>query len=85
MGRSCCPSDVSDVTMMNIGGIKIGMIAVSKIFQKLYKLGIKPEDIKKEELISEFSIYNYIPQEAYNEYAEVLMEEFRKYCIKIAK
>lgn len=38
MGKSCCPSGASDVTMMNISGIKVGMI-VGKIFQILYESG----------------------------------------------
>lgn len=80
MGKSCCPSGASDVTMMNISGIKVGMIAVGKIFQRLFESGKKPEDIQKEEILSVFSIYNYIPPEAYNEYGEALMKEFNKYC-----
>jgi len=38
MGKGCCPSGASDVTMMNISGIKVGMI-VGKIFQILYESG----------------------------------------------
>jgi hypothetical protein len=76
MGKSCCPSGAPKPTMVNVGGIKVGLIAVGEIFQKLYEAGKKPEDIKKEELLSVFSIYNYIPSEAQNEYAETLMEEY---------
>lgn len=41
MGKSCCPSGAPEVTMVNVGGIKIGMIAVGKIFQILYESGKK--------------------------------------------
>jgi len=85
MGKSCCPSGAPKPTMVNVGGVKVGLTAVGEIFQKLYESGKKPEDIKKEDLLSEFSIYNYIPSEAQNEYAEALMNEFKKYCKEMVK
>jgi hypothetical protein len=80
MGKTCCPSGGTKVTMVNVKGVKVGMIATGEIFKKFYEAGKNPEDVKKEELVKEFSIYNYIPSEAQNEYAEALMEEYRKYC-----
>lgn len=80
MGKSCCPSGAPKPTMVNVGGVKVGLTAVGEIFQKLYEAGKKSEDVKKEELVKEFSIYNYIPSEVQNEYAEALMEEYKKYC-----
>jgi len=85
MGKTCCPSGASKVTMVNVGGVKVGIIALGEIFKKLYEAGKKPEDVKKEELVKEFSIYNYIPSEAQNEYAEALLEEYRKYCKEKSK
>jgi hypothetical protein len=85
MGKSCCPSGGTKVTMVNVGGVKVGMIATGKIFIKFYEAGKKPEDVKKEELVKEFSIYNYIPSEAQNEYAEALMGEYGKYCKEKSK
>jgi hypothetical protein len=85
MGKTCCPSGASRVTMVNVGGVKVGIIALGEIFKKLYESGKNPEDVKKEELVKEFSIYNYIPSEAQNEYAEALIEEYRKYCKEKSK
>ncbi len=82
MGKTCCPSGVAKVTMVNVGGIKVGLIAVGEIFKKLSECGKEPEDVRNE-LIKEFSIYNYIPAGAQNEYAEALVEEYRKYREKI--
>ncbi len=79
MGKTCCPSGAPEVTMVNVGGNKVGMIAVAKIFNKLYESGKNPENVKREDLLSEFSIYNYIPSGAQNEYAEALINEFKKY------
>ncbi len=79
MGKTCCPSDAPKPTMVNVGGVKVGMIATGEIFKKFYEAGKKPENVKREELLSEFSIYNYIPSDAQNEYAEALMNEFKKY------
>ncbi len=78
MERTRCPSGAAKVTMVNVGGIKVGLIAVDEIFKKLSESGKKPDDVK-DELIREFSFYNYIPSAAQNEYAEALMEEYRKY------
>ncbi len=85
MGKTCCPSGAPKVTMVNVGGVKVGIIALGEIFKKLYESGKNPEDVKKEELVKEFSIYNYIPSEAQNEYAEALMEEYKKYCKEKSK
>ncbi|NJD75693.1 MAG: hypothetical protein FIB08_01165 [Candidatus Methanoperedens sp.] len=78
MGKTCCPSGSPEVTMVNVGGIKVGLIGVGEIFKKLYESGKKPEDVR-DELINEFSIYNYIPSEAQNEYVKALLEEYKKY------
>jgi hypothetical protein len=37
MGKTCCPSGgtkVTKVTMVNVEGIKVGMIATGEIFKK---------------------------------------------------
>jgi hypothetical protein len=78
MGKTCCPSGGTKITMVNVGGVKVGLIAVGEIFKKLYEAGKKPEDMR-DELIKEFSIYNYIPPGVQNEYALALLEEYRKY------
>ena len=78
MGKTCCPSG-AEVTLVNVGGVKVGLIASSEIFKKLYESGKKPEDVEMEELIKEFSIYNYIPSAAQNDYGEALLEEYTKY------
>ncbi len=79
MGKTCCPSGAPEVTLVNVGGVKVGLIASSKIFKKFYESGKKPEDIEMEELVKEFSIYNYIPSVAQNDYGEALMKEYTKY------
>lgn len=85
MGKTCCPSGAPKVTMVSVRGVKVGLIALGEIFKRLYEAGKNPEDVKREELLSEFSIYNYIPSEAQNEYAETLMNEFKKYCKEMVK
>ncbi len=71
--------------MVNVGGIKVWMIAVGKIFRRLYEAGKNPENMKREDLLSEFSICNYIPSGAQNEYAEALMNEYKKYYKEMIK
>jgi hypothetical protein len=79
MGKTCCPSGATEVTMVNVGGVKVGLIASCEIFKKLYESGKKPEDVEMEELVKEFSIYNYIPSAAQNDYGEALLNEYTKY------
>lgn len=78
MGKTCCPSGAPKPTMIRVGDVVVGLIAADEIFKKLYESGKKPEDVR-DELIREFSIYNYIPSGVQNEYAEALMEEYKKY------
>jgi hypothetical protein len=78
MGKTCCPSS-AEVTLVNVGGVKVGLIASGEIFKKLFESGKKPEDVEMEELVKEFSIYNYIPSSAQNDYGETLMKEYTKY------
>ncbi len=85
LGKTCCPSGTSKITMINVGGVKVGLVALDDVFKKLYEARKKPESVKREELLSEFSIRNYIPSEAENEYAKALMEEYKKYCEKRTK
>ncbi len=73
------PSNNCRITMIKIGGVVVGLAAVSDIFKKLYELGKKPQGIDRKELVREVSIYNYIPSEAEKEYAEALIEEYIKY------
>ncbi len=58
MGKPCCPSGAPKVTMVSVRGVKVGLIALGEIFKRLYEAGKNPEDVKREELLSEFSIYN---------------------------
>jgi len=79
MGKPCCPSGVSKVTMVRVGGVVVGLTAIGEIFEKLYEAGKKPENVDRHELVKEVSIYNYIPSGVQNEYAEALLEEYKKY------
>jgi hypothetical protein len=78
VGKTCCSSG-AEITLVNVGGVKVGLIASNEIFKKLYESGKKPEDVEIEELVKEFSIYNYIPSAAQNDYGEALMKEYTKY------
>jgi hypothetical protein len=46
MGKPCCPSGATEVTMVNVGGVKVGLIARGEIFKKLYESGKKPEEVQ---------------------------------------
>jgi hypothetical protein len=46
MGKTCCQSGATDVTLVNVGGVKVGLIARGEIFKKLYESGKKPEEVQ---------------------------------------
>jgi hypothetical protein len=79
MGKPCCPSGAPKPTMIRVGDVVVGLTAIGEIFKKLYEAGKKPDDVDRHELVKEVSIYNYIPSEGWNEYAEALIEEYKKY------
>jgi len=82
MERTCCLPDDKKITMVRIGDTVVGLASVGEIFEKIYQGKKKPEEIERIELVSEISSHNYVPEEAWDEYAEALIIEYEDYYNK---
>ena len=82
MGRTCCPSNDTKITMVRIGDSMVGLASVGEVFEKIYQGEKKPDEIERIELVRELLSYNYVPEEAWNEYAEALIVEYENYYNK---
>lgn len=82
MERTCCLPDDKKVTMVRIGDTMVGLASVGEVFEKIYQGKKKPEEIERIELVRELSSHNYVPEEAWDEYAEALIIEYEAYYNK---
>ncbi len=82
MERACYPPNGKKITMVRIGDTMVGLASVGEIFEKIYQGKKKPEEIERIELVSEISSHNYVPEEAWDEYAEALIIEYENYYNK---
>ena len=82
MERTCGLPNDKKITMVRIGDAMVGLASVGEVFEKIYQGKKKPEDIERIELVRELSSHNYVPEEAWDEYAEVLIIEYENYYNK---
>ncbi len=82
MERTCYPPNGKKITMVRIGDTMVGLASVGEVFEKIYQGKKKPEEIERIELVSEISSHNYVPEEAWDEYAEALIIEYENYYNK---
>ena len=82
MERTCCLPEDKKITMVRIGDNMVGLASVGEVFEKIYQGKKKPEDIERIELVRELSSHNYVPEEAWDEYAEALIIEYEDYYNK---
>lgn len=68
--------------MVRIGGKMVGLASLGEVFERIYQGEKKPEEIERIELVRELSSHNYVPEEAWDEYAEALIIEYENYYNK---
>jgi hypothetical protein len=80
----CCPPRAEGITYLKIGPrrILVGMLGLETIFQQLYAMGRRPEEVTAAELISMARQFNYIPERPTLEadYATALGEAYARFC-----
>lgn len=69
-----------EVTMVSIGGMKIGLIGLSEIFATLKQMKLSDESEIKKQLLAQVKIQNYVPDSRTEEYAQVLLREYKKFA-----
>ncbi len=77
--KGCGCSVSSGVTILDIGGSKVGIRGLKEIFEDLKERGIEPDEVDKDELLEMFREHNYIASNNEKEYKEALLSEYRKF------
>jgi len=68
-----------DIRMVTIGGTQVGMVGLESIFAELASLKKEPSDELAIKMVEMAGGQNYIPDSAKDEYARVLLKEYRRY------
>ena len=76
---SCCASSDVKRTLVTVGDATIGLAKLDRVFEQLYNSGKSPNGVDGEELVDLASFYNYIPPDAVEAYAEVLVREYVRF------
>ena len=67
-----------EITMLYVGGIKIGLVGLSDIFKELKSSDINKEKEIKSYLLEKVKSQNYIPSFKEKEYALAVFREYKK-------
>jgi len=77
--KPCCAAEaLRRIRRVNVGGITVGLAMLDAIFEEVASLDLPAEEPLKRELLRRAKIYNYIPRQAEDAYAEALLREYRK-------
>ncbi len=77
--KPCCAAEaLRRIRRVNVDGIIVGLAMLDAIFEEVASLGLSAEEPLKKELLRQTKIYNYIPRQAEDAYAEALLREYRK-------
>jgi len=67
-----------DVTMVNIGGTRIGLVGLKEIFEQVKELNITDEEVLKDKLLEKVKSQNYVPPSREEEYRKALLREYKR-------
>jgi small redox-active disulfide protein 2 len=69
-----------EISMVNILGQKIGLIGLSQIFEILMQMNLSDELELKKQLLQQVRVQNYVPDSRTDDYATVLLREYKKFA-----
>jgi hypothetical protein len=73
----CANDALRRVKTIRVNGIPTGIAMHEKVFDEVRDRDIRDEARLKEALLEQVKIYNYIPKDAGDVYAEALVKEYR--------
>lgn len=80
---ACCLPKVAGLTYLKLGpdGITVGMSGLDTVFQQLFLMGRRPEDVTDDELVGMVRRFNWIPNKSSIEadYAVALRQAYTAY------
>lgn len=85
-GKPCCPASAARmVRRLRVGEGEVGIVELEAIFEEARRLLPAPDDRLRAALLARARIFNYIPPQAEDDYAEALLREFKMTCCKEAR
>lgn len=77
--KPCCASDAMQrIRKVDVGGITVGLSMLDCIFEEVASLDLSTDEQLQRELLRQVKIYNYVPRQAEDVYAEAILREYRK-------
>jgi hypothetical protein len=77
--RPCCAAEaLRRIRQVKINGIMTGVTMLDESIATVKKQNLQSEREVRDALMKKVRIYNYVPPGIDNEYAEAVMEEYRK-------
>ena len=77
--KSCCAASAAKmVKKLNIGGTLIGISMCDEIIAEVSHIGLNDEKEIAKELLKRVKMYNYVTPQAENEYADTMLNEYKK-------
>lgn len=75
----CCAADaMQEIRTVDVDGVSVGLAMLDAIFEEVDTLIPLPDDRLKQELLKRVRIYNYIPRNVEDAYAEAILNEYKK-------
>ncbi len=75
--KPCCAAEaMRRIRRVNVGGISVGLAMLDAVFEEVASPGLTTEEVLKKELLRLVKIYNYVPRQAEDAYADALLKEF---------
>ncbi|UCE04534.1 MAG: thioredoxin family protein [bacterium] len=68
------------VSMVTIGGQKIGLIGLSEIFEHVKQKNLSDESEMKNDLLQQVRVQNYVPDSRADDYARAILREYKKFA-----
>ena len=77
--KPCCAADaLRRIRQIPVNGIMTGITMLDESIAFVKAQGLTNESAIREALVQRVKVYNYIPLSVENQYADSLMEEYRK-------
>ncbi|MDZ7260933.1 MAG: thioredoxin family protein [candidate division KSB1 bacterium] len=67
-----------DVTMISIGGMKVGLVGLSDIIEEVKAMGLTDDRELKNVILQKVKSQNYVPSSREQEYAHALLKMYKK-------
>ena len=69
-----------EVSTVNIGGHKIGLMGLSEVFENVKQKNFSHDSELKKQLLEQVRVQNYVPDSMVDDYALALLREYKKFA-----